>query len=355
MSKHGRGTAALVVAGVLIALAFMPVGATAKPPAGPATASASPSDGWDGTVSLVDDGSGADTGPQPGRPPVDKLKAGQRPPQFVVFSWDGATEDATHLFSQVRTAAKADGARTTFFLRGVDLLPEAKRSLYQAPGHPVGDVGGPSPTDDRIKATLAQLGQAWTDGDEIADGFNGRFCAAGGARGAGGTGGTASWSTQDWAGELDLSSSFVRFWKTNTGFADLPPLPFDYSAELVGGRTPCPEGRENLLPAEQAAGWRYDASANGQGGAWPLKNADGLWEFTTQAGDRPAFDRAYQGNRAPFLVDSPLADPTAVQSAEHLMRDVCHRDGVRCVSYRELADWLDAQDPAVLARLGVTG
>ena len=29
----------------------------------------------------------------------------------------------------------------------------------------------------------------------------------------------------------------------------------------------------------------------------------------------------------------------------------CGRQGVRCVSFEELADWLDAQPPAVLARL----
>ncbi|GAA1973499.1 hypothetical protein [Kitasatospora viridis] len=350
MSDRERGAVALLAAGVLVALAFMPAGTGAKPPSARANAAPSPGgDGWDGTVSLVDDGSGADTGPQPGQPTVAKLTVSQQPPQFVVFSWDGATEDAAHLFSGVRTAAKADGARTTFFLRGTDLLPDPKRSLYQAPDHAVGDVGGPSPTDDRIKATLAQLGQAWTDGDEIADGFNAGFC---------GTGGAATWSTQDWAGELDLSSSFVRFWKTNTGFADLPPLPFDYSAELVGGRTPCLQGRANLLPAEQAAGWRYDASASGTAGAWPSKNADGLWQFATQPAPSrdaslTAFEHTEQGNRAPLLIDTPLTDPGSVQAAEELMHDLCHRDGVRCVSYRELADWLDAQDPAVLARLGV--
>lgn len=37
------------------------------------------------------------------------------------------------------------------------------------------------------------------------------------------------------------------------------------------------------------------------------------------------------------------------------MKDLCHRDGVRCVSFRQLADWLDAQDPTVLDRLRALG
>ncbi|MDH6115324.1 hypothetical protein P3T36_007160 [Kitasatospora sp. MAP12-15] len=350
MVRSSRGTAAMVVAGVLVALALMPAGAAPKPPSvGAVPVAGTPSSGGARTVTLVDDGSAADTGPQPAQPPVDKLKPGERPPQFAVFSWDGAVEDDSHLFSQVRTAAEASSARTTFFLRGIDLLPAAKGTLYQAPQHAVGDAGGPLPTDDVIKATLSQLGRAWLDGDEIGSGFNGRFCGSGGA---------AAWSTQDWAGELDLSSSFVRFWKTNTGFADLPPLPFDYSSELVGGRTPCPEGRPNLLPAEQAANWRYDASADGGSPAWPSQ-VDGLWQFAPQQPQTrdaylSAFERAYQGNRAPFLLDTPLRagdGGSGVQAAEDVMRSVCRRDGVRCVSFRELADWLDAQDPAVLSRL----
>lgn len=37
------------------------------------------------------------------------------------------------------------------------------------------------------------------------------------------------------------------------------------------------------------------------------------------------------------------------------MAGICHRDGVRCVSFRQLADWLDAQDPATLSRLRDAG
>lgn len=101
-----RPAAAMVVAGVLVALAFMPAVPAVKSPAATSSPSSTPTAGWDGTVTLVGDGSGADTGPQPAQPPVEKLKPGQQPPQFVVFSWDAAMEDDSHLLSQLRTAPR---------------------------------------------------------------------------------------------------------------------------------------------------------------------------------------------------------------------------------------------------------
>src|SRR3954447_13247225 len=53
-------------------------------------------------VRLIGDGSTAYTGPQPGQPGAERLRPGQKPPQFVVFSWDGADEDSQRLFSRFR-------------------------------------------------------------------------------------------------------------------------------------------------------------------------------------------------------------------------------------------------------------
>src|SRR3712207_8250265 len=62
-----------------------------------------------------------------------------------------------------------------------------------------------------------------------------------------------------------LFRSFVQTWKTTTGLTgrpDVAPLPFDYERELIGGRTPCLQGREGLLPTAAALGWKYDASSD---------------------------------------------------------------------------------------------
>ncbi|MYS18712.1 hypothetical protein GTW78_00170 [Streptomyces sp. SID4948] len=360
---------------------------TARPPASPAQQT--PSSAPPRKNQVIGDGSTSYTGPQPHQPKPEKLKPGQEPPQFVVFSWDGALENDDHLFSRFREVAKENNANMTFFLSGIYLLPKAKRTLYHPPQHPPGSSAIDFPTDQHIKWTLQQLRLAWEDGDEIGTHFNGHFCAP--DPGAGG-----KWSTADWMNETAQAYSFVENWKTNTGFKDIPPLPFDYAQELVGGRAPCLEGQQNLLPAEKAMGWRYDASSAGDFQQWPAKK-DGVWDFPlelvpypgkdfqvlsmdfnflynqsggdvtegdpakyplwekeTRDGYLNGFERAYNGSRAPLFIGNHFETWNGgiyMQAVQDVVEDVCKRKGVRCVSFKELADWMDVQDPAVLAKL----
>ncbi|NEE39106.1 hypothetical protein G3M53_78630, partial [Streptomyces sp. SID7982] len=94
-------------------------------------------------VKLIGDGSTAFTGVQPNMPAVERLAPGEKPPQFVVFSWDGAGEDSQKLFSHFRGVAKKYNAKMTYFLSGVYLLPEEKKDLYNPPQHAPGrsDIG----------------------------------------------------------------------------------------------------------------------------------------------------------------------------------------------------------------------
>ncbi|MBO1419187.1 hypothetical protein, partial [Streptomyces sp. FH025] len=328
----------------------------------------------------------SDTGPQPKQSKPEKLKPGEKPPQFVVFSWDGALEGDEHLFSRFRKLGVENNAQMSFFLTGIYTLPKSKRSLYHPPQHDPGAASIDFATDAHIKDTLEQLRLAWLDGNEIGTHFNGHFC---GAKGGG------DWSAEEWKSELDQSVSFVTNWKTNTGYKDLPPLPFDYTKELVGGRAPCLEGQKNLLTAEKAAGFRYDASSPGEFQVWPGKKGDiwnfplqllpfaskssqGLsmdfnflagqsgnstngdpkkydaWEKETRDSYLAGFERVYNGSRAPLFIGNHFETWNGgiyMQAIEDVMKSVCKRDGVRCVSFRQVADWLDAQDPKVLDKL----
>lgn len=40
-----------------------------------------------------------------------------------------------------------------------------------------------------------------------------------------------------------------------------------------------------------------------------------------------------------------------MRAVEETMKTVCTQKDVRCVSFRELADWLDVQDPGTLKKL----
>ncbi|MGO4455870.1 hypothetical protein AB4039_00800 [Streptomyces sp. M-16] len=352
----------------------------------PSNGAKGPEEPWDGKVKVLGDGSTSNTGPQPGQLKAERLKPGEKPPQFVVFSWDGALEGDDHLFSHFRQVAKDSNAHMTFFLTGIYLLPDAKKMLYKPPQHPQGSSAISYPTVPHVKSTLEQLRGAWADGDEIGSHFNGHFC---GPKGGG------DWSPAEWKSEIDQTYSFVKNWKTNTGFTKEPPLPFDPDREVVGGRAPCLEGQKNLLTAIKPYGWRYDASSSGDFQMWPSKQQD-IWNFPlqlvplqgkeaqvlsmdfnflyNQSGDSTqgdptkfaawqtqtrmsylnGFNRVYNGSRAPMFIGNHFEDWNGgiyMKAVEDVMRDVCPRQEVRCVSFRELSDWLDAQDPKVLAQL----
>src|SRR3954452_9059436 len=341
---------------------------------------------------LIGDGSTADTGDQPHQPVPPPLEPGQTPPQFVVFSWDGSANLETGLFPRFRSLAAEYGAAMTFFLSGLYALPAGERRQYEPPQHPVGasDIGWLSTAE--VLATMGEVRAAWLDGHEIGTHFNGHFCGATGV---------ARWSPADWAEEIAQAKRFVQTWKTNTGLAgrpDVPPLPFDYERELIGGRTPCLQGQDGLLPTAAALGWKYDASSPGGVQVWPDQRA-GLWVFPLQAvpfigatngsqhalsmdynfmykqsggnshGDpgmfpswraqaRDAylagFERAYTTNRAPLFIGNHFEQWNGgiyMDAVEDAFQRIAERPDVRLVSFRQLVAWLGVQDPAVLTRL----
>ncbi|RSS78238.1 hypothetical protein [Streptomyces sp. WAC06614] len=336
----------------------------------------------------IGDGSTADTGPQPNQPAKpQRLQPGEAPPQFVVFSWDGAGEIGNGLFPRFLKLANDHGAAMTFFLSGLYLLPESKKDLYRPPNNPVGasDIGYLK--DENIRNTLRYVRQAWLDGHEIGTHFNGHFC--------GGSGSVAKWTPEQWRSEVDQAVSFVTTWRTNTGFTDVAALPFDYRKELIGGRTPCLLGQENLLPTARELGWRYDASSPGGRQVWPAKK-DGVWDLPLQSVPFPGhsfevlsmdynilanqsknstkgdpsrypawrtqavgaylggFKRAYEGNRAPLFIGNHFEQWNGgiyMDAVEEALKGIADKKDVRLVSFRQFCDWLDAQDPKVLAKL----
>ena len=335
---------------------------------------------------LLGDGSTSDTGPQPFQPVPERLGAGERPPQFVVFSWDGAGEDDSRLFSHFRQVAQETKATMTFFLSGIYTLPRSQRMLYAPPGKPLGASAIGYLRDDHVRATIQQVSAAWLEGHEIGTHFNGHFCDSQGV---------GTWTADQWRSEIDQAVGFVQSWRTNTGFADVEALPFDYAKELAGGRTPCLLGQDQLLPTARELGWTYDASSPGGLQIWPTRR-QGLWDFPLQSipfpgtnytvlsmdynmmynqcgpspnGDpamRPywqqqaantymaGFQRAYTTNRAPFFIGNHFESWNGgiyMTAVEQALRQIADHPDVRLVSFRQMADWLDAQDPQVTAKL----
>ncbi|MFJ3302050.1 hypothetical protein ACIPSA_02805 [Streptomyces sp. NPDC086549] len=341
---------------------------------------------WDGKTKILGDGSTSYTGPQKGELKAVPLKPGEKPPQFVVFSWDGALQGDDELFSHYRELAKQYNAHMTFFLTGIYLLPKTKKDLYHPPQHNPGAAAIDYATDEHIRTTLEQLRLAYDEGNEIGTHFNGHFCDTK-------TSGKY-WSVDDWKQEIDQFFDIVEKWKTNTGFKDIQALPFDFKKEITGGRAPCLEGQKNLLKAIKSYGWRYDASSPGGFQVWPTKK-NGIWDFPLQLlpyGDKfqalsmdfnflfnqskgetdgnPAeyaqweqqavdsymagFNRVYYGSRAPLFIGNHFENWNGgiyMKAIDQIVKNVCTKKGVKCVSFKELADWMDVQKPETLANL----
>ncbi|WP_406458383.1 hypothetical protein OH768_28845 [Streptomyces sp. NBC_01622] len=387
MAATQRITAGAVIAAACAAsLAGCAIGDNGSPHGAHGPHKTAPAPAPKSGVRLIGDGSTSYTGAQPHLPRPERLKPGQKPPQFVVFSFDGAGEDSQKLFSHFRKVSKANHANMTYFLSGVYMLPEDKRDLYKPPEHSPGSSDIGFNDEQGISDTVKQLRLAWLEGNEIGTHFNGHFC--------GKNGGVGEWSVAEWKSEIAQAKQFVKGWKTNSGMKKASPLPFDYDKELVGARTPCLEGQANFMKAASQLGFRYDTSGvNDQ--IWPKKK-EGLWDLSMQLVPFPGhsyeqltmdynfmvnqsgtqtqgdpdkyeqwgdemrdgllkgFDRAYDGNRAPLVIGNHFESwngGTYMRALDEVIEKVCNKPETRCVSFRQLADWLDAQDPGTLAKL----
>ncbi len=358
---------------------------TTTSPAGPSTrSSAKPTTSRPPTSST----SASPTTSAAGRPvsnvPMKKLKKGEKPPQFVIFSFDGAgSHEKWHEFMN---AAAPTESRFTGFLSGIYLLESAKADAYTGPGHSPGaasiSFGG---TADEVITEVEDLNEAYARGHEIGTHYNGHFCAGNEPSGA-------SWSTADWNSELAQFFGFLKNWRSINGLPDAPALtvPLD---SIKGGRTPCLEGElDALIPAWKKHGMTYDSSINAPspGLSWPAK-LDGIWEFYMPYIYSPGFDgmtvamdynfwvkfnggkddpasapelrqkvaatyeymwdEAYNGNRAPILIANHFNKwngDSFNPPAKDFMQDKCGRPNTYCATYSDVIAWMELQDPAVI-------
>jgi hypothetical protein len=293
----------------------------------------------------------------------------KRPPQFVISSFDGS--GGARLWRYWRGVAKRAHAHFTFFVSGVYLVDWAHHDRYAPPRYARGTSAiGFAPDAAWIAAMRRQIALGFRDGHEIGTHYNGHFC---------GPGGVGTWTGSDWSHELDQFDTLF--------FGRGAKLPFRAS-EIVGGRTPCLEGNlDALYPVLAKRGFRYDASQTALLGSWPVKHG-GIWSFpllelpfightfrvvsmdynfmANQTNESPArienetyrtlwnaFRASYLGNRAPLSLGNHFEtwESWAYDHAlSRFLLRACRLPEVRCSSFVELANWLDAQRPKRLAR-----
>lgn len=317
--------------------------------------------------------------------PMAKLLPGQRPPQFVLFSFDGVGLTPNwDMF--LETAEKVD-ARFSALMTGLYFLTDENAGHYQGPGHGPGKAaiafgGGEADVLDEI----AYLNRTWLAGHEMGTHYVGHFCKGSGSHGD-------QWTTTDWTHELNQFYSLMDNWRENNGITGGPDLLFGPD-EVRGGRTPCLEGKlDQMIPAWHKFGMTWDSSrpSSYAGISWPHK-IDGIWEFpipyvyspplgkhqtaldynfwytlngakdepeTARRGHEIAkgtydymFDQAYNGNRAPLVIANHFNDwnGNAFNPATaDFMAEVCGKPDTHCATYSDLVEWMELQDPELLA------
>ena len=202
-----------------------------------------------------------------------RLGPGERPPQFVVVSFDGVGWH--QMWQHWMAVARRVPFRFTGFLSGTYLLSYQTRDRYHPPYYPPGtsEIGWGTPAD--VRTEVADLDRAVADGMEIGTHFNGHFCASAGLPSGGNT-----WTTRDWDVELDQFFHLLRDYRVDNGLPRSVALHLG-AGDIVGDRTPCLEGHPAALyPALVAHGFRYDASFTRPALTWPTRDpapASGSW------------------------------------------------------------------------------
>jgi hypothetical protein len=383
--------AALLIAAIIGSVALLTacgVRAPAAPPAAPSTApSPTPSETGSPRVATF-------ARPRAGVPLPDgfvptRLRPGQRPPQFVVVSFDGVGWH--EMWQHWMDVAARVPFRFTGFLSGTYLLSYETRDRYHPPYYAPGtsEIGWGTPAD--VRTEISDLNRAVADGMEIGTHFNGHFCASAGLPSGGNT-----WRTRDWDTELDQFFHLLRDYRTDNALPPSVRLRV-HGSDVSGDRTPCLEGHPAALyPALAAHGFRYDASFTRPTLTWPTRAPrTGLWQlgmttFPLHGTDHPVttmdynyyftqrggvdgtvaqaradqrqvlatyddlYRASYRGNRAPVILGNHFNDwdhDAYVNALTSFVLSTCGRAHTECVPFRDLVAWLDVQTPRTLARL----
>ncbi len=304
-----------------------------------------------------------------------KTASGKKP-QFIVFAFDGSRSlamwERTRAFAREMNASSTP-VHFTYFINAAYFVNERDRAAVHAPHHEAGESAiGFGGSDAEISARIGEVNAAYSEGNEIGSHTVAHYSGA-------------SWSKDDWLSEFD---SFDRLLFS-------PARGFAFGPEAIAGfRAPELGTSPGLFQALPERGFRYDASLVGDQRKWPYKTAQGLWEFPlgsidlggitalsmdysiymTQTGGQSlaakgtplwnrlhaelmkayedSFEENYAHSRAPLYVAhhfSEWNDGLYWEAMKDFAREECSKAEVHCVTYRELADALDAM-PAAAAR-----
>ncbi|MBC7693313.1 MAG: hypothetical protein H7222_16230 [Methylotenera sp.] len=299
-----------------------------------------------------------------------------RPPQFVLLAFDGSKSieawDETRAFAKEATAS-GKPVKFTYFVSGVYFIHPDNKNLYHAPHHTLGysDIGY-GKSENEISDRVDELNDAFNEGNEMASHANGHFDGS-------------TWSESDWASEF---TQFIDLLFNTFKHNDITKHFSFAEKDIVGFRAPLLAFSPGLYPTLAANHYRYDTSKIADTHYWPEKNSNGIWNFPLASlpivgsgkwtlsmdynfymAQSDAKEKAengalyekqmldtymkyfkdnYYGNRGPVHIGHHFThfNGGAYWSAmKKFASSVCGLPEVKCVTYSELANFMDAMLP----------
>jgi hypothetical protein len=179
-------------------------------------------------------------------PLAKEIKVQQKPPQFVILSFDGSR--SLEMWKETLDFARNKDIQFTYFVSGVYFLPFEDRAEYQSPGEASGEskIGFADNSLD-VSKRVGFVNMAIAAGHEIASHLNGHFPGG-------------KWNETDWQQEFATFKRLVSY------------------SNIVGFRAPNLETNQYLWPVLAKAGYLYEAGQIGKSDQWPVK-IDNIWRI----------------------------------------------------------------------------
>lgn len=314
-----------------------------------------------------------------------------RPPQYVLLAFDGSSAismwQTTRKFAQDSTA-KGQPLKFTYFISGVyyvgknhksDIVPGTANPVYIAPQHGASSAIGWGGDSNDLLARYDQTNLAHQEGNEI------------GSHAVGHWDGT-TWSYSGWTSEFSQFATIIaKFFEINVlkPSAAFPSGWLFPVSSIVGFRAPQLGINSSLYQVLKDTHYRYDTSKTANANYWPAKkSSDEPWNFPlamlriagtgkrtlsmdynfyfadSAALPKPEnkaiykkqmldtylhyFESNYNGNRAPVNIGHHFSlwnDGAYWDAMQEFAAKVCGMPEVKCVTYRELADYMDTLTP----------
>jgi hypothetical protein len=320
----------------------------------------------------------------------------ERPPQFVLLAFDGSLNldfwKESQAFADTVLTKDIEGQprklKFTYFINPVYYVETANKSAYSTPrlNKSVSCINWSKPEGsfvERVKLT----NQASYNGHEIASHANSHCDASGRDKGNPMFG--LPWGEEDWTSEFNqFNNMLFNVFHVNKTKA---PVGFVWNfkkEDIIGFRAPLLAVTDGLWPTLQKFNFKYDTSKSSSPTYWPQRMSWGGWNFplgqikiagatkSTLSMDynwlcyqsactskpdltdeeflkyknqvvdsyKYYFNVNYFGNRAPIHIGhhfSKWNKGAYWEALKEFAKFTCSRPDVRCVTYKEYANWLD--------------